>query len=371
MTYVGNPIDTTNTFQSLVGKRFDGDGSTTAFTLDVAPSSTLDIEVFVGNVRQDPNSAYTLSGTTLTFTGAPPSGTNNIYVVHQAKSVGTIDPPATISTAQTFSSTLTANGGAVFNEDSADVDFRVESNGNANAIFVNGGEDTVGIGNSNAHSFADNADNLVVGTGSGHNGVTIYSDGSSSGSLFFANGTSGAQVQQGQIVYEQNNSTMILKTAANTAISIDGNGHVTKPLQPAFMANKSASGQTPSASTAVTVVFENEVFDNNADYNTTNSTFTAPVTGRYWFHSRIRADEVGGGTGIYSIRLVASNRTIHNTQVDLSDYLDGTMNRMSFEVSGLLDMDASDTCKVQVFEDSGYEIEDEVEETFFMGYLVC
>jgi hypothetical protein len=94
MTYVGNPIDTTNTFQSIVGKRFSGDGSTTAFTLDVAPSSTLDIEVFVGNVRQDPNSAYTLSGTTLTFTGAPPSGTNNIYVVHQAKSVGTITPGA-------------------------------------------------------------------------------------------------------------------------------------------------------------------------------------------------------------------------------------------------------------------------------------
>jgi hypothetical protein len=94
MAYVGTPIDTRNTFQSLQGKRFNGDGSTTAFTLDVAPSSTLDIEVFVGNVRQDPNSAYTLSGTTLTFTGAPPSGTNNIYVVHQAKSVGTIDVPS-------------------------------------------------------------------------------------------------------------------------------------------------------------------------------------------------------------------------------------------------------------------------------------
>ena len=93
MAYVGTPIDTRNTFQSLQGKRFNGDGSTTAFTLDVAPSSTLDIEVFVENVRQDPNSAYNLSGTTLTFTGAPPSGTNNIYVVHQAKSVGTIDVP--------------------------------------------------------------------------------------------------------------------------------------------------------------------------------------------------------------------------------------------------------------------------------------
>jgi hypothetical protein len=92
MAFIGTPLDTRNTFQSLQGKRFNGDGSTTAFTLDVAPSSTLDIEVFVGNVRQDPNSAYTLSGTTLTFTGAPPSGTNNIYVVHQAKAVGTITP---------------------------------------------------------------------------------------------------------------------------------------------------------------------------------------------------------------------------------------------------------------------------------------
>ena len=110
MAFIGTPLDTRNTFQSLQGKRFNGDGSTTAFTLDVAPSSTLDIEVFVGNVRQDPNSAYTLSGTTLTFTGAPPSGTNNIYVVHQAKSVGTIDPPATETIAKTFSGNVTMSG---------------------------------------------------------------------------------------------------------------------------------------------------------------------------------------------------------------------------------------------------------------------
>ena len=106
MAYVGNPIDTTNTFQSLVGKRFNGDASTTAFTLDVAPSSTLDIEVFVENVRQDPNSAYSLSGTTLTFAAAPPSGTNNIYVVHQAKAVGTISPAAGTVNADSFDNTV-------------------------------------------------------------------------------------------------------------------------------------------------------------------------------------------------------------------------------------------------------------------------
>ena len=108
MAFIGTPLDTRNTFQSLVGKRFDGDGSTTDFTLDVAPGNVLDIEVFVGNVRQDPNSAYTLSGTTLSFTGAPPSGTNNIYVVHQAKSVGTIDVPALgVSTASIQADAIT------------------------------------------------------------------------------------------------------------------------------------------------------------------------------------------------------------------------------------------------------------------------
>ena len=38
------------------------------------------------------------------------------------------------------------DGEVVINDDSDDVDFRVESNGNANMLFVDGGEDKVGIG---------------------------------------------------------------------------------------------------------------------------------------------------------------------------------------------------------------------------------
>ena len=46
----------------------------------------------------------------------------------------------------TMTGALTVNAAAVFNETSADVDFRVESNGNANALYVDGGNDNVGIG---------------------------------------------------------------------------------------------------------------------------------------------------------------------------------------------------------------------------------
>ena len=41
---------------------------------------------------------------------------------------------------------LTQDGGAVFNDDSADVDFRVEGNGDTHAFFVQGSDDFIGIG---------------------------------------------------------------------------------------------------------------------------------------------------------------------------------------------------------------------------------
>ena len=64
---------------------FNGDGSTTAFTLTQVPSASnaANFMVFVDNVYQRYGSSYafTVNGTTLTFTSAPPSGTNNIQVI--------------------------------------------------------------------------------------------------------------------------------------------------------------------------------------------------------------------------------------------------------------------------------------------------
>ena len=54
--------------------------------------------------------------------------------------------------AMTATGEFKSNGGVIFNEDSADLDFRVESNGNANMLFVDGGNDRVGIGTSSPAS---------------------------------------------------------------------------------------------------------------------------------------------------------------------------------------------------------------------------
>ncbi len=57
---------------------------------------------------------------------------------------------------------LTQDGGAVFNEDSADVDFRVESNGDANMLFIDGGNDRLLVRKSDPTN-ADQAFHLGAG----------------------------------------------------------------------------------------------------------------------------------------------------------------------------------------------------------------
>ena len=61
-------------------QNFSGNGSTTAFTLNAAPASENNTQVYIGGVYQQKDQ-YSVSGTTLTFSTAPTTGTNNIEVV--------------------------------------------------------------------------------------------------------------------------------------------------------------------------------------------------------------------------------------------------------------------------------------------------
>jgi len=77
MASIGNQL----TSSPYVNDVFSGTGSQTAFTLTYAPATTAAIAVHVAGVYQAP-SAYTLSGTTLTFNSAPALGSSNIQVLH-------------------------------------------------------------------------------------------------------------------------------------------------------------------------------------------------------------------------------------------------------------------------------------------------
>ena len=109
MSYIGN-TSTTQAFTPAVDY-FSGNGSTTAFTLSRPVASVAQVQVTIDNVAQNPSSAYTVSSNTITFTSAPLSGTNNIYVYYTSPITQVIAPSqGTVQTAQLGNITNIASG---------------------------------------------------------------------------------------------------------------------------------------------------------------------------------------------------------------------------------------------------------------------
>jgi hypothetical protein len=77
MSYIGKEPQ----FTQYPSKFFNGDGTAMTVTLDYAPPNEAALLVFIDGVRQD-TGAYSVTGTSLTFSGAVPSGTANVQVVH-------------------------------------------------------------------------------------------------------------------------------------------------------------------------------------------------------------------------------------------------------------------------------------------------
>ena len=155
MPYVGN--SPASNFASVTKDTFSGDGSTTAFTLSKA-ATTNGVAVFVENVRQEPTTAYAVSGTTLTFTAAPVSASgNNIYVLHHNAPASTATHPAAqalTATTGTFTSTVDVNGNELILDADADTSITADT------------DDEIHIKIAGADDFKFKANTLEVQTGS-------------------------------------------------------------------------------------------------------------------------------------------------------------------------------------------------------------
>jgi hypothetical protein len=90
MSYIGN-TNTTQGFTPAIDY-FSGNASTTAFTLSRPVASAAQVQAVVNNVAQNPSNAFAVSGNTITFTSAPSSGTNNIYVYYTSPITQVIAP---------------------------------------------------------------------------------------------------------------------------------------------------------------------------------------------------------------------------------------------------------------------------------------
>ena len=94
MPYIGIQVGSSFSSRPTITQEFNGDGSTTVFTLNQTVSQE-DIVVSVDGVIQQSVDAFTVpNGTNLTFTEAPSSGTGNIFVIY----LGATDTSITIPT---------------------------------------------------------------------------------------------------------------------------------------------------------------------------------------------------------------------------------------------------------------------------------
>ena len=106
MPFIGT-TPTQGFVSSFPKQSFTPNGSTTVFTLTNPVATANDLEVFVGNVRQEPTTAYTAAGTTLTMSEAPATGLN-FYVINKSFAQVTTTPPAnSISTDKIVNSAIT------------------------------------------------------------------------------------------------------------------------------------------------------------------------------------------------------------------------------------------------------------------------
>ena len=136
-------------------------------------------------------------------------------------------------------------------------------------------------------------------------------------------------------------------SSRTTHLAIDEIGAVTKPVNPSFLATLGSTTSTiPTDQSELDVVFGTEIFDLNADYNTSTGVFTAPVAGKYLLAVELLFQSFDTGATYYSVNIVTSNRTYckrHYPNNSSSEPL-----YYPQQTTVIADMDANDTAKVTV-----------------------
>ena len=102
MAYIGRGLELGQHVKQTITT---GNGSLTAFAMDLNASQNSLLVVY-GNVIQEPGVAYTVTGTNITFTSAPLTGTS-LYIIYLGQELTSISNPTIAET-----TTIAQNEGA-------------------------------------------------------------------------------------------------------------------------------------------------------------------------------------------------------------------------------------------------------------------
>lgn len=124
--------------------------------------------------------------------------------------------------------------------------------------------------------------------------------------------------------------------APANALSVDADGHVTKPTNCyVFALNSVTDSDVTGNSGSYTLGLDTELFDSGNNFSA--NTFTAPVTGKYLVHCKVEVSGVTAAGTVY-VSAVTSNRTYR-----LSYLEDAHVGQGTYGGSAIVDMDAGDT----------------------------
>ena len=105
MPFIGN--QPALSFTSFAKQDFST-SATTSYTLDNPVTNANELALFINFVRQEPTTAYSASGTSLTLTSATASS-DDMYCVYLGKAVQTVNPPnASVGTSQLVDGSVTS-----------------------------------------------------------------------------------------------------------------------------------------------------------------------------------------------------------------------------------------------------------------------
>jgi hypothetical protein len=220
------------------------------------------------------------------------------------------------------------------------------------AITANSGTGTISVGTdatAATYNFATGAGNKLVTLGT-------------------TNGASSLALKTGTADFS-------LASATGTIMSALDTGEITYPLQSAFMGYLDSNDANVTGNgTAFTLGSGNaftEVFDQNSDFNT-NGTFTAPVTGKYYFAANAWLNGCTIASGLV-VTLIASNGSYSSRL-----FRPAGASQFVRSISILVDMDSADTATVTVTATGEAGNTDDILgagggnlTNYFSGYLAC
>lgn len=230
MAYIGNNL-TVQQYAPTIAY-FNGNGSQTAFTLPIAVVSAAQIIVVVENVVQSPSTAFSVSGTTLTFTSAPPSGSSNIWVEYTSLETGQTGPWYLDSGRNTYTGTMQVNGATRLIRDVA---------GDARPLFISN-SNAAGTPNgslyiNNTNNTNDTSYNFIQCNSSGVKFI-VYGNGNvnTTGTLTTASrGISTASVPAGSVIQVVSGFTNTEVSSANSTLITTG---LTATISPLYSTSK-------------------------------------------------------------------------------------------------------------------------------------